>query len=85
MLFSDIFVLIVDYIDENMIQTANNNTLDLFDHDEHNYDDKTLSNINYASLLCLRFNMMYNKQIREHTAKNAKSIRHFLFSEKMQV
>ena len=74
MLFSDIFVLIVDYIDENMIETANNDTLDSFDYDEHNYDDKSLPNINYASLLCLRFSMMYNKQIREHTAKNVKSI-----------
>ena len=58
MLFSDIFVLIVDYIDENMIETANNDTLDSFDYDEHNYDDKSLPNINYASLLCLRFSMI---------------------------
>ena len=55
MLFSDIFVLIVDYIDENTIQTANSDTLDSFDHDVHDYDDKSLPNINihryYACVL----------------------------------
>ena len=55
MLFSDIFVSIVDYFDDNMIQTANSDTLHSFDHDVHDYDDKSLPNISYASVLCLRF------------------------------
>ena len=41
-LFFDIFALITDCNDEDLIETANHDPVDAYDVNEHNYDDKSL-------------------------------------------
>ena len=38
--FFDIYEITFDYINRNMVKTANNDTLSLIDHDKHDYDAK---------------------------------------------
>ena len=37
-----IFALIIDYSDKNLLEKANNDIIDAFNHDKHNYHDKSL-------------------------------------------